>query len=411
MRIKSAILTGLLVSVSAVGSGFAETRAPYEIVRSIQALHDQMTLGNHAAQAAMPSVLRKLASRLVAVAPSAWRDPRNARAIVVYILSGGQIRVAQKVLESGKCTPLNKRLIEGALAYLEGDRADAKGLIGNVDPRSLDPAVGSHIALAQAGLIADDNPTKAMGILDVARVLAPGTLVEDAALRREVFLAEKTENFDKFVILSGQYLRRFRRSVYVDSFRRNFAGAVVHMALLGNPDQRAQLAGLLAGLNKPEQLPLYLRIAQSGVVSGKIEAAKWASEKAVELAPHNSIEAHRAVLYDGAASVLTTDYDHGLAELDGLKTKRLPRVDAVLKGAAIGVAQEIRAWPENEKQAADLPNEQASGQTIELPAPPPGSAKVLPGALAATMSSSDATIVQAQQVLAESGAVLEGRMQ
>ena len=409
--IRSAILAGLFVSVALVGSGFARTRTPYEIVRSIQALHDQMTQGNRAAQAAMPNVLRKLAGGLVAAPRSAWRDPRNARAVVVYILSGGQIRVAQTALESGNCMPLEKRLIEGALAYLEGAKAKAKSLLGNVDPRSLDPAVGSHIALAQAALIAADNPVKAMSILDIARVLAPGTLVEDAALRREVFLAQKTANFKKFVALSGQYLRRFQHSVYADSFRRSFAKAITHMALLGAAGQRAQVMELANKLNVHEQLPLYLRIAQSAIVDGNVEVAKWASEQAALRAPRDSLEAHRAILYHGAASVLTTDYDSGLAELKGLKAKHLPHTDVLLQNAAIGVAQEIRVWPQSEQQADIAAGQQMTEQAVKLPAPPTDPAKALPAALAATISSSDITIAQAQQMLAQSSAILEGRMQ
>ncbi len=411
MRMRRAVLAGLSVSVAMVCSALARTPAPYEIVRSVQALHDQMALGSHAAQAAMPGLLRKLAGRLVAAAPSAWHDPRNARAVVVYLLSGGEIRVAQTVLESGKCAPSERRLVEGSVAYLEGAKAQAKGLLGGIDPRSLEPGVGSHIALAQAALIAQDNPAKAMSILDVARVLAPGTLVEDTALRREVFLAEKTANFDRFITLSGQYLRRFRRSVYAESFRRSFAGAVAHMVMLGNASQRAQIAGLVNELNAREQAPFYLRIAQSAVVGGKFEAAKWAAEKAAKLAPRNSIEAHRAMLYHGAASVLTTDYDLGLAELESLEAKRLPHADALLQKAAIGVAQEIRAWPQSEKPADVTADKLMVGQAVKLPAPPSSPAEALPAALAATMSSSDTTIAQAQQILTESRAVLEGRMQ
>ncbi len=229
---------------------------------------------------AMPSLLRQLGARLLAEDRSVWRDPRNARAVVVYILSGGEIRVARKVLASGKCTAFEKRLIEGALAYLEGDKTEAKGLLENVDPRSLEPAIGSHIALAQAALIAEDNPAKAMSLLDTARILAPGTLVEDAALRREVFLAEETADFGKFIAMSDQYLRRFRRSVYAESFRRNFAIAIARLSQSGNAQQLAALASLVNELSSHEQLRLYLHVAQYSVFNGKVTAAKWAAEKA-----------------------------------------------------------------------------------------------------------------------------------
>ncbi len=410
MRLRSAIVAGFIIAGAAIGSSRAETKPPYEIVRSLQALHDQMALGSRAAQTAMPGLLRKLGDRLVATDPSVWRDPRNGRAIVVYILSGGEIRVARKVLESGKCTALEKRLIEGALAYLEGDKATAKSLLENVDPRSLEPAVGSHVALAQAALIAEDKPSKAMSLLDMARILAPGTLVEDAALRREVFLAEETADFDKFVAMSDQYLRRFRRSVYAEGFHHNFPMAIVRISQSGNAQQLALLSGLLKELTSHEQLRVYLHIAQSSVISGNVGAARWAAEEAAQLAPKNGLEAHRATLYDGAASVLTMDYDHGLAELAGLDAAHLAQDDALLKEAALSLAAQIRQWPSTQKQTDKQADQRTPAPAAAPLRPQDNSSTVLPAALAATVSSSDAMIANAQKMLADSDALLEGQV-
>jgi chemotaxis protein MotC len=404
MRLWSAIIVGFGIAAAGVDASWAQTKPPYEIVRSLESLHDQMVLGSRATQTAMPGVLRQLGARLIAADPSAWREPRNARAIVVYILSGGEIRVARKVLESDKCPDSEKRLIDGALSYLEGNKVRAKSLLENVDPLSLEPTVGSHIALAQAALLAQDNPSKAMNLLDMARILAPGTLAEDAALRREIFLAEETADFDKFIAMSEQYLRRFRRSVYADSFHHSFAISVVRLSQTANVQQLASLAGLLTELNSHEQLRLYLQVAQSSVVNAKVGAARWAAEKAARLAPQNGIEAHRAVLYDGAAAVLTTDYDRGLSELKGVDATHLLRDDALLKEAALGLAVQIRQWPAaQERTDKDKP----------APAPPrpqDKSSNALPAELAAEVTSSDEMIAHVQEMLTDSQALLEGHM-
>ena len=136
------------------------------------------------------------------------------------------------------------------------------------------------MALAQAALLADDNPAKAMNLLDMARVFAPGTLVEDAALRREVFLAEEAGDFDKFIAMSDQYFRRFRRSVYADSFHRSFAVSLTRISQNGNDQQLAALGDLLNSLSTHEQLHLYLEVAQYSLFNGKVAVAKWAGEKA-----------------------------------------------------------------------------------------------------------------------------------
>jgi chemotaxis protein MotC len=409
MKLWRALLAGLFIAVLATGSCRAEAKPPYEVIRSLESLHDQMVAGSRPAQTAMPNVLRQLGARLMAAEPSVWKDPRNTRAIVIYILSGGEIRVARKVLATGTAPAAEKQLIEGALAYLEGLKPQAKGLLGNVDPRSLEAVVGSHIALAQAALIADEKPDKAIKLLDLARVLAPGTLVEDAALRREVFLAEETSDFDKFIAMADQYFRRFNRSVYAESFQREFAIALTRISQSGNARQLASLSTLLNDVSARDQLRLYLHVAQASIVNGKPATARWAAMAAMVLAAKNTLDAHRAALYDGVASVLSSDYDPGLAELKGLESVRFSASDAQLREAAMGLAMQIRQWP----APAPAKTEDGIGENAPLAVmgpPPQLPPSVLP-TLASTVKSTDGTIANAEKMLADSKALLEGNDQ
>jgi chemotaxis protein MotC len=396
----------LIIAGLAGTSALALAKQPYEIVRSLEALHDQMVLGSKASQAEMPVVLRQLGARLMAEDPMVWRDPRNAHAVVVYILSGGEIKVARAVLESGKISAADRQLIEGALAYLEGDKEQAKSLLNPIDPRTLEPGVGSHVALAQAALLADDNSAKAMNLLDMARVFAPGTLVEDAALRREVFLAEEAGDFDKFIAMSDQYFRRFRSSVYADSFHRSFAVSLTRISQNGDDQQLAALGDLLNSLSTHEQLHLYLEVAQYSLFSGKVAVAKWAGEKAALFAEKNSAEMHRAALYDGAAAVLTTDYERGVSQLKAVPTDHVGRDEAVLVEAALDLAGKIRQWPQGPADKNAPPPDGPVDLTL-----PPNASKDLPPALNDTVNSSEAAMAQAQKALSDSDALLQGDAQ
>ncbi len=401
-----ALLAGLFVAVLAAGDCRAEAKPPYEIIRSLEALHDQMVGGSRPAQTAMPNVLRQLGARLMAANPSVWKDPRNTRAIVIYILSGGEIRVARKVLATGTVPAAEKQLIEGALAYLEGLKPQAKGLLENIDSRSLEPVVGSHIALAQAALIAEDKPAKALKLLDLARVLAPGTLVEDAALRREVFLAEETIDFDKFIAMADQYFRRFHRSVYAESFQREFAIALTRISQSATERQLAALSTLLNDLPARDQLRLYMHVAQASLVNGKPPAAKWAAMAAMTFAAKNTIDAHRAALYDGVASILTSDYDHGLTELNELESVRFSASDTQLREAAMGLALQIRAWPAPPPPKSD--DALGANAPLAMPGPPPQLPASVPKTLASTFQTTDGMITNTEKMLADSKALLEG---
>jgi hypothetical protein len=76
-------------------------------------------------------------------------------------------------------------------------------------------------------LISKENPGEAIRLLDLARVLAPGTLVEETALRRELVLADEIADIDKFTFLSSEYIWRFPNSAYFDSFRQRFVSSAV----------------------------------------------------------------------------------------------------------------------------------------------------------------------------------------
>jgi chemotaxis protein MotC len=385
MRRATLLLACLALVFGYANAGAAETKPPYELVRSLQALQDQMVLGNRAARAEVPQLTADLATRLLAYNSSVWHEPRNVRAVVTYLLSGGDPRVAQAVLATGNCPPQEKRLIEAALAYTEGHAGRAKALLTNLDPRTLDPMVGAHIALVQAALVAEKYPEKAIAFLDVARVLAPGTLVEEAALRREIFLINATGDFERFMKLSGEYIRRFHNSAYADNFREHFSDAIARLDISGDSEQLQQIDDALSALLPGDQLKIYLMIARASVIRGKIPAAEFAALKAEDLAAPNSTEIGRAQLYDGAAEIFTPSYQRGQTLLGDLDGDHLTREESSLKDAALSVSQQIHAWPQIDQKTK-------SGEAPQDAVQP---------ALDPVMASTSQTIAAAQKALAD----------
>ncbi len=349
----------------AVAKPSATTKAPFEIVRSLDALQDEVVTGNLAAQNTLPRVIAQMGDRLFAADPQSWRQAKNARAVVSYTLSGGQVRVIRRVLQIGNSPELEKKLMEGALAYVEGREAKARQIFMDVDARSLPPTVAGHVALVQATLISHDDPHKSNELLDLARVLAPGTLVEETALRREIFnLGEGTE-LNKFVLLSSQYLRRFRNSVYADNFRQRFSATVTRLGLISEPEQFAKIVKPIGDLETDDQLRLYMLLAQAAILNGNAPVARLSAEKAMAVTKDGTPDEMRARLYEAAALILTNNYDQGLAKLKELDVSTLSKRDAELKAAILSIAKQIRQWPEipaDLDDAEPTPNPQAPGR-------------------------------------------------
>jgi chemotaxis protein MotC len=373
VRVRGAQLAGALMLLWS-GPAFADLAAnpattPYASIRTLQVLQEQIAHGNAGAQAAQPHLMQHIADRFLDADPAAWRDPRNARAAVLFLLSGGSSSVVRTVLQKATVPPDMDRLLKGALAYAEGQDGIARELLRTVDPRALPAALGGHVALVQATLLANKDPVAAGKLLDLARLLAPGSLIEEAALRRQVFLVADKDTLDKFASLSRQYVRRFHKSVYAENFKQRFTAAATKLALMGDVAQLAKLEPVLAELPVDEQRDFYLAIAKAAIVEGKTVSARFAAEKAAALAPDHSADSARAKLYIGAALIVSDEVEKGVSTLQAADHAMLSAEDADLRGAALTVAQSVQAeppTPDDEAESDAAPPPPADAATLAL---------------------------------------------
>ena len=116
-----------------------------------------------------------------------------------------------------------------------------------------------------------------MRYLDDARLLSPGTIVEEAALRRQIALLAAAGKADRYEMLATQYLRRFPRSVYAGGFRQQFAVAIAAIRMPREPGRLARLESMLGGVAQSDRREVYLTIAKEAIAKGKMEMAKFAA--------------------------------------------------------------------------------------------------------------------------------------
>lgn len=342
----------LLVSLLAAGPLVAAETTPgsippFEMVRALQTLQAQIAGGNAAAVAAQRELLSVMEKTFLAADTAVWRDGRNARAAVTYTLSGGSPRLMRSLLALDPPIAIDADLATGALAYIENREDEARKRLLPLDARSLPMSLGGQVALVQAGLIAREDLPRAIRLLDDARLLMPGTLVEEAALRREVFLVAQTGNLDRFEFLSQHYLRRFGTSIYAEDFRQRFATAIARLGIADGDDRFPRLEAILKSSDPENQRALFLQLAQAAVVHGKLGTARSAAADAAALAPLGGSDAMRAGLYDSAASILPgKDIGEVRKRLAGLNRRQLGRRDVDLLDAAIAVAAAVGEVPE-----------------------------------------------------------------
>lgn len=338
------LVSGVFVCLLFTASASAEQR-PADTMRMLQKLQDNIALGDTAAEAAHAKMLGHVAHQFVTAKPDVWSEPRNARALVTYLFSGGRADLVAQAIPESAVAPELRTLYAGALAYGRGDDAQARDRLMGIDPKPLPNSLGGRLALVQAILSSEEEKAKAIALLDLARLRAPGTLVEEAALRKEISLIGANGDLDKFGLLARRYASAFAQSLYADNYRALLVSIALQIGTTDTREAAARLQRVAATLDRGEQRKLYLTIAREAVLSGRTLIAALAADAAAVLAKGDAREASRAKLYLGAATIVGDQYASGRQALDEAAPSRLDTGDRALLMSAIAVADVIRREP------------------------------------------------------------------
>jgi chemotaxis protein MotC len=322
---------------------------PMQLVRTLHLMQDQIAIGSTEAHAGQRGLLSILDERFMSLEAETWQTSKNVRAAVSLVLSGGNPSILRKLLELGSSiiSESDKPLIEGALAYVEGREEAAQTALASLDPHSLPPTLGAQLALVQSALNVRKNAAKSDELLDFVRLQAPGTLLEEAALRRQVFVASQTNNIEKFQSLATEYLRRYRHSIYAGNFRQRLASALTRIDFGQESSRFDGMVEMMTELEPEARRDLYLLAARSSIEQGFTTSARLMADKAQELARADKASATRAKLYR-AASMITSPQaiNSAVEDLRGLDRSVLPDSDLSLLESALFMAGQIRKMPD-----------------------------------------------------------------
>jgi chemotaxis protein MotC len=334
-------LTAFYLHAAPAQANDAGANEPYKLMRTLQGLQEQIARGNVTAHNAQRSVIDHITAQFMAADPLVWQERRNAHAAIAFALGGGPPQVLRHLVRLDPPPAVDRDLLTGALAYVEGREAEALEALGGFDPTAFPGHLGAQLAIVQSALFVRHNQDRAVRLLAIARLLAPGTLIEEAALRREVFVEGQRGNIARLEFLSIQYLRRFRHSVYAGNFRQRFVVLLAQLDFAENVENFMRLESILAQMDGEGKRDLYLFFARHSMLNGRTELARLAASRAEELSAGGSAEEARAGFYDAASSLVTTDFEAAVERLLAIEPEKLPPADVPLLEAALDLAIQI----------------------------------------------------------------------
>jgi chemotaxis protein MotC len=366
-RLGRTIALGASLSASVFAAGQARAALDtFQMVRSLQLIQDRIAGGDHAALPMQQKILQMIDRKLRESGPRDFADRKNIEALLIYAMSGGNpitVEVAIARLDHDEAT---RPLTDGVRSYIRGDVKSAMAQLHSIDPRSLTSDLGSFLALIKGSMAGADEPKLALAYLDTARLLAPGTLVEEAALRRSLPLAARLGDTERFLRASNQYVRRFLRSPYATQYADELVEGIV--ALYASLDLHV-IESTIAEMSKEHQRVIYLRLARTAAIEGLRELSDFAAKKAAEFEKvATGATDPRAVLYSNLSEITSENGAEILTRLKSIDRAKLAGPDRQLLDAAILVATGIMTSPDNH---APPPTVATPSRVSQPPAPVP----------------------------------------
>ena len=226
--------------------------------------------------------------------------PADLEALVAFALAGGDPARVAEVL-ARRAVPVDAGLATALTRYARGERDGVDAALrrfGETAPTDL----RALIDLATAG----PDPAVARGRLRAAELGAPGTLVEEAALRRRIGLgpapspageAPEAASLGRYVHAVEAYLRRFAASPFAAPAIREATVRLV--ALLPDPAGAADdhaIDRLALALDQPQRGRFVLEFAREALLANRQALAR----RALRHAPQGKRRERYAALLSGA---------------------------------------------------------------------------------------------------------------
>ncbi len=319
---------------------------PYKILRSLQFIQDSVVLGDHSAIEMQRYMLGAIDKRLRTAGIAQFEDPRNIDAALIYAMSGGNPETLDFLTSRDIEGNFDSRVTDALRQYLNGKGALIVANLAKTIPEYRNSRIGPYLYLILGNASSLQDPKAAIGYYDWARLMAPGTIIEEAALRRSISLAIRGGMPEKGFSYSLSYARRFMTSPYASQF----ADIFVELAVANFGEQtQGTISEILEFMDRPRRREVYLRIARRAAISGLQPLARLAAERAANLSDVADGKPNAlASLYAGLVDVPSADILDAVKQMSNIPEADLSPRDRALLQAAKAVAQEVLRAPDPE---------------------------------------------------------------
>ena len=233
---------------------------------------------------------------------------------------------------------------------------------------------------ALGNLLARSAPAKAIQYYNLVRLNAPGTLLEEASLRRLMVLHTLQGNGKSFTVVARQYARRFIKSPYRQHFISTLQKGIVKLRRSISLEEIA-----LIGSAMPVSFAAsyYMKIIRTSLTTGHLKTASFSINKLLELDKKHSgvkVNKHKLELLRLLSLITTEDPVLLYKKLSSVETAKLSNDDKNLLFIARGLLATILSPVDQLMISSTLKGEVLGAKaTIKRPIPSDESKEVSSG--------------------------------
>lgn len=322
-----ALFLALIIQLQSVASSLSDGRSLIELSRELQFNQAQSVVrGGDRGQ-----IQRNLTAMSKTIQTLSFQDISSTQAsaaIVLYLLGGGSPTLVEKQFGLRRLQGSHP-VIAGVIAFSTGDRISALKHLGDVDPLILPASIGGHIALVQAMLQGEAEDSTKMHKLAIARLLLPGSIAEEVALRESAELSYASNRFDDLVFVVDQYFRRFPASIYAPAFSKRLGVFIGGLEQTRSEAAQQKLIEVFTHRNPHVSTQELLSFCRMLISSGQLNKAGNIAAEILTRAS-SELEQRQALLYLVVATPLTSDVEKHLTILRSSDLSDFTTSDRVL---------------------------------------------------------------------------------
>lgn len=313
---------------------------------------DAALSGGPKAIAERQELSRRIAAEFASEPLTTWESPGNAAELMRFVLFGGSSEILKKALEAGSFPQPFARTAMGIVAFSERRLDVAREYLIESPGAVLPDQVEDPLALIKGTLLSASDADKAIAYFRRTELAAPGTALEEAAMRQHVMTLIRHGRVSTALDKLKVYVRRFPNSIYWRQFRTVAAKTLARSTGFDAADFSRLNGESFSAVSLRKLREFALEVCKQLVMVGSLESALLVIDSAMGKLDQSSDLRRSAELYRNLAAAIVADPRAAERGLRALDIKGFPEDEQSLVNAGIAMALNVQKGYRNPTPAS-----------------------------------------------------------